>query len=134
MRLPLLLSALALIGMACNTDHDQDCAPDRACTEEYRTVTIEVRDTSYAAYPLDSTFTVKASTGEEIRPQDYSIDSAFHIVLTDSQRDLTTQIGESFTFKGYRNGVLKVSEPFLIRHDCCHIIMVAGNPWVMVTD
>ncbi len=132
MRLPLLFSALAAAFMGCNTD--QECDPNMACTMEYRTITIEVRDSTNAPYPLDSTFTVKASTGEEIRPEDISIDSAYHAVLTDSQMELTTRAGESFTFKGYRNGVLKVSEPFLIRHDCCHIELVAGNTSVIVID
>lgn len=113
---------------------DGACGPDRACTMEYRTVTMEVRDTLGNAYPLDSTFTVKASTGEEIRPEDIAFDSAYHTVLTDSQMELTTLVGESFTFKGYREGVLKVSEPMLIRHDCCHIVLVAGNTYVTVFD
>jgi hypothetical protein len=132
MRLHLFLSAIAAATVGCNTDHE--CDPNRACTMEYRTITIEVRDSANAPYPLDSTFTLKTSTGEQIRPEDISIDSAFHVVLTDSQRDLTTQLGESFTFKGYRNGVLKVSEPFLIRHDCCHIELVAGNSSVIVNE
>lgn len=132
MRLPLLLSAFAAATVGCNTDHE--CGPDRACTMEYRSITIEVRDSTFAPFLLDSTFTVKASTGEEIRPQGISIDSAYYTVLTDSQMELTTRMGESFTFKGYRNGVLKVSEPFLIRHDCCHIDLVAGNTYIIVND
>jgi hypothetical protein len=131
MRLPFLI---ALIAVLAGCESNSECDPQRACTMEYRTIAIEVRDSANAPYPLDSTFTLKTSTGEQIRPEDISIDSAFHVVLSDSQRDLTTQLGESFTFNGYRNGVLKVSEPFLIRHDCCHIELVAGNSSVIVNE
>lgn len=126
----LLIVLIATIG--CRPKGD--CDLERACTMEFRTISIEVRDTAYAPYLLDSTFTIKASTAEVVYVDDHSMDSGHYTIFTDSEMGLTTTLGESFTFKGYRNGELKVSEPFLIRHDCCHINLVAGNTYVMVND
>lgn len=101
---------------------------------EYRMVTVSVRDSLNAPYLLDSTFTVKASTGEEVRPEQGPFEPGQYTVLTDSEMDMTTRQGESFSFKGYLEGQLKVSEAYLIHHDCCHINLVAGNTDVTVTD
>jgi len=131
-----LIASLLLIALTATIGcrPKGDCDPERACTMEFRTIGIEVRDTAFAPYALDSTFTVKASTGEIIHVENHSMYPGHYGILTDSEMELTTTMGESFTFKGYRNGELKVSEPFLIRHDCCHIILVAGNTYVIVND
>jgi hypothetical protein len=132
MRPAFLAIVISTLLASCTTS--DDCGPDRACTMEYRMLTVSVRDSLNAPYLLDSTFTIKASTGEEIRPQQELFEPGLYTVLSDSEMDLTTRQGESFTFKGYRHGQLKVSEAYLIQHDCCHINLVAGNTYVILND
>lgn len=101
---------------------------------EYRFITIEVRDSLLLPYALDSIVTFLAKTGEVIPMEQQSWQVGMYTVFTDSHMEYTNTLGESFTFRGYRNGVQQVGEAFLIRHDCCHIELVAGNTFVIVED
>lgn len=131
MRLPILI---ALTAVLAGCEPKGECDSQRACTMEYRFITIEVRDSLLNPYTLDSTVTFIAKTGEVLSMEEQSWQDGVYTAFTDSQMDYTNTVGESFTFRGYRNGEQKVSEALLIRHDCCHIELVAGNTFVIVTD
>lgn len=133
MRIFLFMMLTALLAIS-GCKPKGDCDPNLACTMEFRYITIYVHDTLGAPYPLDSVFTVKFGSEENIYPMEQWFEDGYYTVLSDNEMELVSYQGDSFTFKGYREGVLKVSEPFLIRNDCCHINLVEGNTAVMVTD
>ena len=131
MRLPILI---ALTTVLAGCESNDECDAQRACTMEYRFITIEVRYSLLNPYVLDSTVTFIAKTGEVLPIEEQSWQDGVYTAFTDSHMEYTNTVGESFTFRGYKGGEQKVSEALLIRHDCCHIELVAGNTFVMVTD
>lgn len=117
--------------MGCKPTND-GCSLDQACTMEFRYITVQVKDASNTPFILDSVITRVNATGDELQLEEMFLDSGTYVVLTDGQRNLTSLDGDTFTFMGYKQGQLKVNEPYVIRHDCCHIELVSGSETVIV--
>ena len=129
-----ILLPLLFVGViGCDTE-TVDCPPDRACTMEFRSIGITLRDSLQQPYLLDSARTVIQANDSIIRPVEQSIDAGTYTVFTDSEMGLTSLDGDTFFFEGYHSGIRKVNEMYVIRHDCCHIEPVSGVQQVVVTD
>ena len=127
--LAFLLVLAAVIG--CNKS-TEECPQDQMCTEEFRFITLEARDTAQAPSLLDSVHTVVSATGAVVHPMEQMMDPGIYIVLSDNEKNLSSLDGDTFLFHGFKGGELKVTEQFVIRHDCCHINLVSGSTSVTI--
>ncbi len=128
---PLSICLALAASVGCNKS-TEECPQDQMCTEEFRFITLEAKDTAQAPYLLDSVHTVVVESGAVVHPMDQMMDPGIYIVLSDNEKNLTSLAGDTFLFNGFKGGVLKVNEQFVIRHDCCHINLVSGNTSVTI--
>ena len=130
--IPLLAFLLVLAAVIGCNKSTEECPQDQMCTEEFRFITLEARDTAQAPYLLDSVHTVVVESGAVVHPMDQMMDPGTYIVLSDNEKNLTSLAGDTFSFNGFKGGELIVTERFVIRHDCCHINWVSGNTSVTI--
>ncbi|MFZ4522350.1 MAG: hypothetical protein ACOYNC_11635 [Bacteroidales bacterium] len=126
--LPLLIS--------CLSQNDKD---DVACTEEYRMLTITVRDSAAHPVILSQYFVRKTSTGDtlDFAREDPYADSinkvqGIYIVFTDGKMGMTSKTGTSFEFHGFQNGMETVLENFTIGKDNCHVYWLSGKQVIII--
>jgi hypothetical protein len=90
---------------------------------EFRTVTIIVN-----GEPLDDFFTIRLKSNDTLRlTRDNLIDQNSYPVLDDSFQKILEGKTEEFRFLGFKNNVMVVNEPFVIKADKCHIEYVNGR-------
>lgn len=128
---PLVFFLALTASIGCN-ESTEECPQDQMCTEEFRFITLEAKDTAQAPYLLDSVHTVVVESGAVVHPMEQMMDPGIYIVLSDNEKNLTSLAGDTFLFNGFKGGLLKVSEQFVIRHDCCHINWVSGSTSVTI--
>lgn len=128
----LLVILSIILATACTTPKDTDHCGNMACTEEFRTVTITINNELGEAFELDSFKTIVKRSQEEFTNDDSFSDDGVYSILNDSQKDYTSFDGETFVFEGMKNGLIVVSEEFVINKDCCHISYVSGNTNIII--
>jgi hypothetical protein len=89
------------------------------CSDMFAYVSLKVK-----GKVLDDYYTIRKSTGEEVRYEMYS-DSTY-TVLNDRYVSDLTNAQDTFIFYGYYRGELVVKENFVIKADECHIQKVSG--------
>lgn len=93
------------------------------CTMEFRTITIMVK-----GEPLDEFFTIRLKSNDTLRLSlDNMTGENYYPVLDDSFQKLLEGKTEEFRFIGFKNNVMVVNEPFVIKADKCHIEYVSGR-------
>ena len=97
------------------------------CTEEFRTVTIQIIDSLGNDVLLDSSVVIRQADQQLIQTNAQYALEGYYDVLTDNQKDKTTDNGETFIFKGFLDNVVVVNEPFVINKYCCHINYISGK-------
>ena len=129
-----LFFASLLISSSCNKDSEGDCPADIMCTQDFRSVHVQLMNGS-GPYQLDSYITKRHSDSMVIDL--HSTLSAYedslyrangsYPILTDGQMQLTSRQGTGFTFIGYVNNHEVIRENYVIGHDCCHISRISGR-------
>ena len=108
------------------------------CTQEYRILTISVKDQASNPVLLDQYFVVKSSTGEMI---DFSQEDPFtdsinrlngiYTLMTDGRMEMTSRAGVEFVFHGRIGNAEIVNEKYIIANDACHVSLVSGKTEVI---
>lgn len=133
------------MGVSCSKtnnakDIEEECPEGIMCTEEFRSIMVEVKNSKGEPYQLDSYETVKLPEGEKIiLRNDIGQDSVFRAlgqypVLTDGERKLVAKNGTEIQLTGSKNGKEVVKRTFVIGNDCCHIILVSGDTIIVVQE
>ena len=131
-----------LIILNCNNKSEDDALDclNVACTEEYRTITINVKDQEGKAVALDEFKVVTLPKGDDITPEIASGDYEWMMIngvyplFSDKHsmeyRDKKLEIN----FKGYVKGRLLVDSNFTVGADCCHVLLFQGETDVVVNN
>ena len=120
----LFITLLILLAASCNREKD------KMCTDEFRLITINIKDSSGAAVLLDSNYTEILHTNSIIRIKTDSIfiKNGSYIVFTDSQMDLIEKDAETeIKFIGFKRSGKVVDERYIVTQDGCHIQRLSGN-------
>jgi len=114
---------------------------DRPCTEEYRMLTISIKDNFSKPVILDDYFVKKTSTGEiiDFAKEDPYFDSinrmqGIYLICTDGKMSMTSRQGTEFVFHGFLDSAEIVKEPYIIGNDECHVIMLYGKPEIIIPE
>lgn len=116
----------------------EDCPKDRACTTEYRTLSLSVKNTSGEAIQLDSFKTLKVRSSQMVDLQLSSWeDSVFksegnYPYWSDAFSGHTNRHGEEVHFLGYKNGQEVLKQILFVGFDCCHVVAESGNTEVVL--
>ena len=130
-RLGLLLCCTLLL-LACRRDKGE-CPGERICTMDFRLIGVSVVDGNGDAVELDSAFVLRAR--DDFRRPAERLDwpaSSGYVLLTDNDMALTTLTGEIFLFQGYLGESRVIAQPYLLRHDCCHVDKVGGPDTIVL--
>ncbi len=92
-----------------------------ACTEEFRTVAIEI-----SGLTIDSFKRIRLSTNDTIKNDGFLYEN-FYPVLTDNYQKKLENQTDSFLFLAWKADSLWLQEPFVIKADYCHIEKVSGK-------
>lgn len=117
-----LLLAAAMV--SCNDD--QDCKGNLVCTEEFRTVLIDVVDGNGAPVTLDSYTVTNLDTDQAIM-LDPIIWIDTYPIADDSMLNEIPKEGQRIELVGVIDGQEVIREIFLVGHDCCHVILLEGE-------
>ena len=135
-----LISLLLILNCNKNSEDDAlDCL-NIACTEEYRTITISVKDQEGKAVALDDFQVVILPRGADITPDTGSSDYEWMMIngvyplfsdkYSMEYRDKKLEIN----FKGYVENRLVVDSDYTVGADCCHVLLFEGETDVVITN
>jgi len=103
----------------------------KACTEEFRSIIVTIRESDNSIAEIDSYFVVKTANNDTILTMNDTIyQDPFlqgHIVFTDNEMNFTNQTGSTFRFSAYQATEKVVDQLYTIRHDGCHIELISGE-------
>ncbi len=104
------------------------CTRDELCTEEFRTVSIEV-----LGGVLDAHYTWVPSTDDTLLGDRLVFEGrSLYVVVDDNHRLLLEGRTDTLRFRGFIGGTLVVDEPFVISADGCHINYHSGRQRVQL--
>ncbi len=114
-------------------DPSQDCPSNLICTEEYRTITVDIEDTDGGAVALDRFVITNLETNEPVEQTRLDIfPEGTYPIAEDNLLEVVTIDGTQFRFEGFINDEKVVEQIFVIGHDCCHVILVDGPSTIVV--
>lgn len=120
----IFLFLLAITVVSCNDD--EGCNGNLVCTEEFRTVLINIVDGDGDPVTLDS-FTVTNLDTDQVVSLDPIAWVDTYPIADDSMLDEIPKEGQRIELVGILNGEEVVRETFLVGHDCCHVILLEGE-------
>ena len=125
-----------IISIACSEskmdNNKSDCdLIDIVCTEEFRTITLEIVDIHNTPVILDNFKITREDTGEEIELNKNSFQN-FYPIINDSYQNEIAHKEMNLNFTGYINNTEVVSTVYVVSADCCHIYLVSGETKIIL--
>lgn len=127
-RITYILLSIAVLA-SCD---ENSCSDVEFCTEQFETILVSIKDQSGTDIVMDSTATFKNNNRVFTNISNDPF-TPLHSVLTDAEMDEVDRSGTELTFKGWKDGQVVVEEPYVIGHDCCHIVKKVGPETITVT-
>lgn len=132
-----LYSCLILIFSNCNNNDDNDVTDCNgiACTNEFRTLFVSIRDENGAVVLLDSFEVLDKETSKDITLEINDTRSGqnnqypLYSDLFVSGNENTTR---TLVFNGFINDELLVEAEFIVDTDCCHVSLTRGNTEITI--
>ncbi len=124
--------SLIIILLGCTNEDKSDCS-DVACTEEFKTITISVKDSNGKPIALNRFKVIILDSGSDITRS-----------VNDTEFELMKQIGVyplfgdenrgeyenkelEINFKGFIDNQEIVNSNYIVGADCCHVHLIEGN-------
>lgn len=131
--LSVLVLTFAFIA-GCNNDNEtiQNCV-NVACTEEFRTIFITLKDGNNAPIALDSFKIIAIKSNLDLTRE---INSSVFALM--QQKGIYPLFGDEYAktyqnkeleieFRGFKDDLQTVTERFVVAADCCHVFLVSGS-------
>lgn len=136
--LHLVLAFIAISFFSCK-DEDlkaQECdLESRICTEEFKTISLEITNPNGEPVILDDFYTFYDSRKKfEYTLNDIQEGKGIYPVITDAEMDEIEREGTTLIFVGEKEGVNIVEHQMVIGHDCCHIQLIAGDDKIVIEE
>ena len=133
---------IVLLVSNCNdsdVEDEPDCA-DIACTQEYRTITVNVKDREGNAVALDR-FSVVILPNETDITADWSDNeielmakNGVYPLFSDKYSNTYRNKQIEISFKGYLDDKQVLDANYTVGADCCHVFLVDGETNLIVGD
>jgi len=117
-----MLSVFVLTMPGCEKPGSADCEEEVICTEEFRTLTVELKDENGDAITLSKVVVTLGATGDTLY-RDALINSVpgVYALANDNHLELLKSTGSKVVLHGYENDDLLVSNTYWVGHNCCHV-------------
>ncbi len=141
MKTPLIVLGLFFLAMACvEVDVEKHpCDRPVMCTEDFRSINVQLKDENGAAVKLDSFRIIRLPEGKDITPpyQEHHFDSfrsySSYPVATDSDDSRFPKFTPTrVLFEGFIEEKKVVSAEYVVQFDCCHVKWVSGERDIVV--
>lgn len=124
-----VLIVFAISFSACTK---KGCTIDKACTEEFVSITVSLNYLSSFPY-VDEVRTFKKANNKLVfQKENLSMNQTALTILSDAEINETSLKAELFILKGYQGGSEVFSEEYELKNDCCHIIKVSGKDSIIL--
>jgi methionine synthase II (cobalamin-independent) len=111
------------------------CEENKICTEEFRTISLEITNQDGDAVVLDDFYTFLDSRKKfEYTLNDFHTENGIYPVLTDAEMDEVERQGTTLIFVGEKAGKNIVEHQMVIGHDCCHVILIEGDDKIVIEE
>ena len=130
------------LALGCNdgtTDDAPNCV-DVFCTEEYRTITISVKDNEGVAVALDYFKVIVVSNGNDITLEasnneyDWLAKNGTYPLFSDKYVAQYPNKKLEINFKGFVDDKLVVDSDYTVGADCCHVMLVEGETNIVIAN
>ena len=137
MKASVCLTLLILFFIGCDYNDASDCT-NQGCTELFKTIVVTVINADRNPVALDSfkvtnsengndlTREVTASEFEEMREN--GVYPLFGDEFVNEFKNKEAEIN----FKGYLNNLEIVNSNYTVGADCCHVILISGEPEISI--
>jgi hypothetical protein len=114
--------------------NDDDCNLEaRICTEEFRTVSLEITTPDGDPVILDDFYTfLDSRTKFEFELDEFQQGTGRYPVITDQELEELDREGTTLIFVGEKDGSNLVEHQMVIGHDCCHVILIEGEEEIII--
>lgn len=131
----LLLFSFSFISCEEENVNSDECKDTNICTEEFRTISLEITNQDGNPIVLDDFYTFLDSRKKfEYTLNDVQKDNGFYPVLTDTEMDEVEREGTTLIFVGEKDGINVVEHQMVIGHDCCHVILIEGDDKIVIEE
>ncbi|MCK0190624.1 hypothetical protein [Arenibacter sp. F20364] len=131
-----------LLSLNCSNkevDGTPNCV-DVFCTEEFRTITVNVKDKDGVAVALDYFKVVVLSNGDEITlgasssEYDWMAENGTYPLFSDKYVSRYRNKKLEINFRGYIDNKLMVDSDFTVGADCCHVVLIEGETDLVLVE
>ncbi|RAJ11294.1 hypothetical protein [Arenibacter echinorum] len=135
-----LLTVLLALNCSDNGTDDTPNCMDAICTEEYRTITISVKDKDGVAVALDSFKVDDLTNGENITLDASSSEYGWmtkngtYPLFSDKYVAKYRNKKLEINFRGYVDDKLLVDSNYTVGADCCHVTLIEGETDIVITN
>lgn len=131
--LVLLSSLLFILLSSTSCESKKDCPDDLICTMIYVAISVDIADSEGNAVELSKARVSSPFLENSIDPLEDPMPQGSYVVLSDSHmKYLDNRTARPFLFEGWINDTLVVSQEFMIRHDCCHVVRESGPEEIVI--
>ena len=128
---------LLLFFAGCEKDLPNDCS-NQACTMDFRTITLTVKDPENNPVALDSFMVTNLENGNDLTRELNSTEleemkknGVYPLFGDEYARDYSNKEVE-INFKGYIDNREIINSYFKVGADCCHVLLISGDPEISI--
>jgi hypothetical protein len=135
-----LLAVLISLGCSDSTIDDTPNCTEVFCTEEYRTITISIKDKEGDAVALDYFRVIVLSNGNDItldvssNEYDWMVKNGTYPLFSDKYVAKYRNKKLEINFKGYVDDKLVFDSDYTVGADCCHVMLVEGETDMVIAN
>jgi len=115
---------LLLFFIGCENNTANDCT-DQACTEEFRTITVTIKDSENNPVVLDSFKVTNLENGDDLTRELNNFE--FEAMR---KKGVYPLFGDEYT-RDFDNREI-INSDYKVGADCCHVILISGNPEISI--
>ncbi|TDN79658.1 hypothetical protein DET49_13620 [Salegentibacter sp. 24] len=123
---------IILFTISCQEENTGKC--NGFCTEEFRSITVEITDTQENPVVLDSISITDITKERELEfNSEHQFEDGIYTIFNDNLVSSYKNQEIALLFRGYINDELIVEETYQVGADCCHVYHSSG-PLKIVLD
>lgn len=127
------LTSLLLSSSCSNTDDNTSSCNGAVCTFDFRTITVEIKDSSDNPVALDVFKVTNVKTGDDLTLEIFENQweimrkNGSYPIFSDRYSNEFRNKTLKINFKGFINDKEVISSDFIVGADCCHVSLIEGE-------
>ncbi|MBZ9729374.1 hypothetical protein LB467_06710 [Salegentibacter sp. JZCK2] len=119
----ILFIGIISLSFSCGKEKSRECSG--ICTEEFRSITVEITDTQRNPVVLDSTSITDITNDRQLNLIS-DFENGFYTIFNDNFVSQYKNEEISLLFQGFQDEDLLVEQEYEVGVDCCHVYYISG--------